>query len=158
MRLGITGHRGLSPAVEHQVRQLLGQAVVSRAPSGLTVLSCLADGPDTWLAEIVLAHGGTLEAVLPATQYRADLPEDHHPLYDALLAQAARVHRTGFDTSGSQAHMAGSELLVDQADELLAVWDGQPARGHGGTADVVRYAQRHNVPVTVLWPHGASRD
>ncbi|MER5913805.1 hypothetical protein ABT124_25810, partial [Streptomyces sp. NPDC001982] len=49
------------------------------------------------------------------------------------------------------------ELLVDQADELLAVWDGQPARGFGGTADVVAYAHRQGVPVRIIWPEGATR-
>ena len=32
--------------------------------------------------------------------------------------------------------MATSKLMVDQADELYAVWDGKPARSYGGTADV----------------------
>ncbi|MEV5731635.1 hypothetical protein AB0N50_38930 [Streptomyces pharetrae] len=52
---------------------------------------------------------------------------------------------------------AGSEILVGVVDELLAVWDGKPARGYGGTADVVAYAQRQGTAVRVLWPQGASR-
>jgi len=35
--------------------------------------------------------------------------------------------------------MAASAYMIDHADELWAVWDGQPARGYGGTADVVAY-------------------
>jgi hypothetical protein len=38
------------------------------------------------------------------------------------------------------------------------VWDGQPARGYGGTADVVAYAKRTGVPYSVIWPEGATRD
>jgi hypothetical protein len=53
--------------------------------------------------------------------------------------------------------MAASRLMIDTADELLAVWDGQPARGHGGTADVVAYARSHGKPVHVIWPAGAER-
>jgi hypothetical protein len=48
-------------------------------------------------------------------------------------------------------------MLAD-ADELLAVWDGQPARGYGGTADVVEAARYKGIPVTVVWPAGAKRD
>jgi hypothetical protein len=33
-----------------------------------------------------------------------------------------------------------------QADELYAVWDGKPARAHGGTADVVAYAREQGTP------------
>lgn len=48
-------------------------------------------------------------------------------------------------------------MLVGMADRLLAVWDGKPARGFGGTADVVAYARRVGVPVDVIWPEGAVR-
>ncbi|MER5972776.1 hypothetical protein ABT112_24095 [Streptomyces sp. NPDC002055] len=158
MYVGITGHRGLSSDVEQQVRLLLATAVRAYDASGLTAVSCIADGPDSWFAEAVLEHGGRLEIVVPAEEYREGLPESHWPLYDALTNRASVVHSTGMTTSDSAAHMAGSELMVGLADELLAVWDGKPARGHGGTADVVAHAERHNVPVRVLWPEGAARD
>jgi hypothetical protein len=63
-----------------------------------------------------------------------------------------------FTESTSQAHMEASKAMIDQADELFAVWDGQPARAYGGTADVVAYAREHGTPVRVIWPHGAERD
>jgi hypothetical protein len=156
MRVGITGHRGLSPEVEQRVRELLDDAV--RHLGGDVVgVSCLADGPDSWFAESVLAHGGRLEVVIPAEQYRNSLPTEHHALYDRLLRHASEVHHTGIAESDSAAHMAGSEVLVGLVDELLAVWDGKPAWGFGGTADVVAYAERCGVPVRLLWPEGASR-
>ncbi|MEV7598524.1 hypothetical protein AB0O91_14200 [Kitasatospora sp. NPDC089797] len=157
MRIGITGHRGLSAEMEEQVRQLLGSSLASEDPSTLTIVSCIADGPDTWIAEIALAQGAQLEVVIPADRYRAGLPEWHHPAYDRLLESATAVHRTGCTESDEAAHMAGSEILVRRADKLLAVWDGLPARGYGGTADVVAYARQRGVPVEVLWPRGARR-
>jgi len=54
--------------------------------------------------------------------------------------------------------MAASKFMVDEADELYAVWDGKPARGYGGTADVVAYARDHDITVQVIWPAGAERD
>jgi len=53
--------------------------------------------------------------------------------------------------------MAASRLMVDAADELFAVWDGQPARGHGGTADVVAYARERGKPVTSSGQPGPAR-
>ncbi|MER5493786.1 hypothetical protein [Streptomyces sp. NPDC002490] len=158
MRVGITGHRGLSSAVEVQTRALLAEAVALYEPGELVAVSCIADGPDTWFALAVLERGGGLEVVLPAQDYRADLPEWHHSTYDELLRRAAAVHRTGLVASGAHAHMAGGELLADSVEVLIAVWDGQPARGLGGTADVVAHAERNGVPVRVLWPEGAVRD
>ncbi|EFG03919.1 hypothetical protein [Streptomyces clavuligerus] len=157
LRIGITGHRGLPGPVARDVRRRLAVLAAAYDPAGLIAVSCLADGPDTWWAQEVLAAGGRLEAVVPAGEYRAGLPDWHHHDYDTLLNQATTVHRTGLAESTSQAHQAGSELLIDRCDKLLAVWDGLPARGFGGTADAVAYAHRTNTPVTVLWPEGASR-
>ncbi|MFI1700278.1 hypothetical protein ACH419_30440 [Streptomyces bobili] len=157
MRVGITGHRGLSQAVEELVRPMLAAAVAEHDPAELVGVSCIADGPDSWFAEAVLHHGGRIEVVVPALGYRESLPGWHHPTYDRLMRQAADLHETGIRDSDSQAHMSGSELLVCLVDELLAVWDGKPARGYGGTADVVAYAGRQATAVRILWPEGASR-
>jgi hypothetical protein len=124
----------------------------------LTGLSCLADGADQIFARAVLDCGGLLEVIVPANEYRDGLPEESHDEYDRLLGLAAVVHRLQFVESTSEAHMEASRVLVDEADELCAVWDGQPARAYGGTADVVAYARQRGVPVRVIWPVGARRD
>ncbi|MFF4051957.1 hypothetical protein ACFYZ5_35475 [Streptomyces chartreusis] len=157
MRVGITGHRGLSKAVEDEVRRMLAAKVEEFDPSELLGVSCIADGPDTWWAQMVLQAGGQVEVVIPAEEYRDGLPSWHHDTYDDLMRQASDVHQTGLRESTSEAHQAGSEILVGLSDMVLAVWDGKPARGYGGTADVVEYARRLGVPVSVLWPEGAER-
>ena len=78
--------------------------------------------------------------------------------YDGLLGQAASVCRLPFTESTPESHLAASKLMVDEADELYAVWDGKPARAYGGTADVVAYARERGTPVRVIWPEGAQRD
>lgn len=158
MRVGITGHRGLPDDVAEQVRQQLHAELEMLPRDGLVGVSCIADGPDAWFARAVLDLGGQLEVVVPAEKYRDGLPGWHHADYDALMTSATEIHGTGLAASDSQAHMAGSEVLVGLVDQLFAVWDGQPARGYGGTADVVAYAERTGVPVRVLWPDGATRD
>lgn len=52
--------------------------------------------------------------------------------------------------------MTAGKLMVDQADELYALWDGKPARSYGGTADVMACAREHGAAVRVIWP-GAQR-
>lgn len=47
------------------------------------------------------------------------------------------------------------QLLVRQADLVIALWNGQPAAGSGGTADVVQDARRSGVPVLWLRPDAA---
>ncbi len=74
------------------------------------------------------------------------------------MARASAVHHTRMRESNSRAHRASSEIMVGLADQMIAVWDGQPARGYGGTADVVAYAHRVGVPVRIVWPEGTTRD
>jgi hypothetical protein len=155
-RIAISGHRGLAAPTVHLVDQALRAALAEHAPD-VTGISCLADGADQIFARAVTDLGGTLEPVIPAAQYREGLPAESHPGYDYLLAKAAAVHRLPFTESTSESHMAASRLMVDQADELYAVWDGKPARAYGGTADVVAYARERCIPVRVIWPDGAQR-
>ncbi len=156
-RVAISGHRGLPPATERLVEQAL-RAELADNGQPLTGISCLADGADQLFARVVLDLGGAIEVVIPAAEYRDRLPEAAHAGYDALLARASAVHRCDFDESTSESHMAASEHMLTTADRLIAVWDGQPARGFGGTADVVDAARSRGLPVTVIWPDGAVRD
>ncbi|SMC59085.1 hypothetical protein [Lentzea albidocapillata] len=154
-RLAITGHRGLTAALEAEIDRMIRAAV---AENGSVVgVSCLADGADAVFAQAVLDAGGALVAVLPASRYRDTLPEAYRPVYDGLLARAGKVVRLEYVTPDPHAYMEAGERMVDESDALLAVWDGLPGRGPGGTADVVAYARSKGVPVTVLWPEGAVR-
>ena len=157
-RLAITGHRGLPDATAELVDAALWAEIGNRADPDLVGLSCLADGADTLFAQAILDHRGALHVIVPAQKYRDGLPADHHPTYDALIAQATKVITLDHLESDPEAHMDASLHMIASADELLAVWDGQPARGYGGTADVVIAAREHGLPVTVIWPAGAERD
>jgi hypothetical protein len=158
MRIGISGHRGLPESTVRLVDAALRAEITKHHPDKLVGVSCIANGADSLFAQAVLDHGAQLEVIVPADHYRAGLPTDHHPTYDHLLAAATKVHRLPYKQSTSEAHMAASRHMLDMIDQLIAVWDGQPARGHGGTADVVNEAHRHQLPVTIIWPSGASRD
>ena len=156
-RIAISGHRELPSATERLVKDALTGALERFPGPSLVGVSCLADGADALFAESVLDRGGQLEVVVPAVEYRDGLPAGHHATYDRLLAAAAEVYPLDFQASTSESHMAASERMLDLTEELFAVWDGLPARGYGGTADVVGEARRRGMPVTVIWPPGARR-
>ncbi|NRQ38050.1 hypothetical protein HII36_40410 [Nonomuraea sp. NN258] len=128
------------------------------AVTGLTGLTCLADGADQIFARAVLEAGGELVVVVPARDYRDGLPGESWAAFDELLSRASKVHALDFVASTSEAYMAASVLMLDEAEVLFAVWDGRPARGYGGTADVVAEARERGIPVRVIWPEGARRD
>lgn len=156
MRIGISGHRDLTPATVEAVRSEV-ERVLADHVDGLQGVSCLADGADQLFAQAVVNAGGRLIAVVPAEQYRDGLPAESHAEYDRLLAAAVGVVRLPFVESNSESHMAASVAMLDRIDLLVAVWDGKPARGYGGTADVVAEAERRKIGVTVVWPEGSDR-
>lgn len=47
--------------------------------------------------------------------------------------------------------------MLELADALVAVWDGQPAKDQGGTGMVVEQARRLGKPMHLVWPPGATR-
>ncbi len=156
-RIAVSGHRGLPGPTSVLVEKAIRAALEADGPD-VTGISCLADGADQIFARALVDLGGHIEAVVPAARYRDGLPSGAWPEYDRLLALADTVHRLDFTESTSEAHMAASRFMLSHADELWAVWDGKPARGYGGTADVVACAKESGIPVQVIWPAGARRD
>lgn len=158
-RVAVSGHRGLPAEVTRFVDQAIRDYLSQMDDDGpLVGLSCLADGADQIFARAVLDLGGDLEVVVPAQQYRDGLPAEAHNGYDELMARASNVHRLDRIESTSAAHMEASVEMLKLSDHLIAVWDGQPARAYGGTADVVAAAHKLGIPVTVIWPEGVARD
>lgn len=156
-RIGIVGHRGLPLSTAELVWSGLVDLLRAWSP-GLTGVTCLADGADQLFARVVLSLGGQIEVIVPAERYREGLPRDAQDDYDHLISAASNVERLAFVESTEEAHMAAGRALVDRSELLVAVWDGAPARGFGGTADIVVYARQRGVPVEVVWPPGASRE
>jgi hypothetical protein len=157
-RLGITGHINLTPATADLVAGAIRKALAGYQPEALTGVSCIAGGADSIFAEAVLDAGGLLEVILPAEGYRdrALAPEDAGR-FDDLLRRASVVRVMPFPAPGRDAYAAANEALLDSCDRLLAVWDGRPANGAGGTAEVVAHARMRDVPVEIIWPAGAQR-
>jgi hypothetical protein len=48
------------------------------------------------------------------------------------------------------AYARAGHAIVDASDVLVALWDGKPARGRGGTAEIVQYALDHDVLVEMI--------
>jgi hypothetical protein len=82
---------------------------------------------------------------------------EHAELFDRLVSAASDVIVLPFEHAGREAYEAANELLLERADELVAVWDGQPSTGEGGTGDMVEHARAAGVAVTQVWPEGSAR-
>lgn len=157
MRVGITGHSNLTADAEPAVAAAL-EKVLAEIGGPVVGVTCLARGADQIGAQVVLDHGGDVEVILPAADYHErKVKPDNREVFEALLRRASVVRVLPFDTANRGAYMAASEALLDGVEHVVAVWDGQPSDGHGGTGGVVAAARERGLPVTVVWPEGAAR-
>lgn len=159
MRIGVTGHSNLTAPSTPLVADAIRAVLAKQDATELVGVSCLARGADQLFARVMLDAGGMLEVVLPATDYRErKVKPDNAAEFDELIGKAATVHVMPFAESNRDAYMAASEHVLTAVDAVVAVWDGQPSGGHGGTGDVVAAARKRGIPVTVVWPPGAARE
>ncbi|MFD9127910.1 hypothetical protein [Kitasatospora sp. NPDC059571] len=155
--IAVTGHLNLTGETVPLVRAELRRLLAERGAGPLTGLSCLAPGADTLFADEVLAAGGRLVAVLPSMGYRRAFAAGQLADLDRLLAAAAEVVIIPRPEPDDLAYQQANAELLRRADLLVAVWDGLPGSGPGGTADAVAAARRSGVPVLAVWPTGAAR-
>jgi hypothetical protein len=156
LRLGVTGHRSLTH--EDEIRRAINVAIdqaLLTSPAGsataLTVVSALAEGADRLVVhECLRRPGATLVAVLPLPidEYGTDfVAAASRQEFTDLLALATFVEIADEMPTREHAYERAGQLMVEQSDAVIAVWDGRPAAGRGGTADVVAYARARHVPV-----------
>jgi hypothetical protein len=158
-RIGITGHTNLTDDTAALVAGAIRSVLAKRSPEDLVGVTCLARGADQVFARVVLDLGGSIEVVLPAADYRdRQVMPENVAEFDELLGKAAAVRTMPFPESGPAAYMAASEYVLSAVESVIAVWDGGPSGGYGGTADVVDAARAQEILVTVVWPDGAARE
>jgi len=55
------------------------------------------------------------------------------------LVAASDAIRMPFDDPSETAFWEAGKRVVETSDYMIAVWNGLPAKGLGGTADIVRF-------------------
>lgn len=156
-RLGITGHQKIPASALDYITQGV-RAILAAQNRPLVGYSSLAAGADQLFAEELLAAGGVLHAVVPSDEYESTFSDDDQVSYRRLLAAAADTTYLPYSTPGEDAYNAAGKWIAEHSDILVAVWDGEDARGLGGTADAVAHARKSGRDVQIVWPEGTVRD
>lgn len=152
MKAGITGHQNLGGQknVDWVAAQIEHAVVQKHVTHGFT---SLAIGADQIFARILRQRGVPYTAVIPCQKYEATFQTSEHlAQYRALLENAAHIVELDFKAPEEAAFMAAGRRVVELADFMIAVWNGLPAKGLGGTADVVQCARSANKRVLHLNP------
>jgi hypothetical protein len=182
LAVGVTGHRaevleaGDVERLRERVRQTLlliaeaGCALLERerecfAPGRpvLRFVSPIADGADQIAAELALELGWELQAILPFARdnYRETLANpEARERFDLLVDRATcLLELPGNPDDSVDAYVMTGRATVAHCDVLIAVWDGKPPRGRGGTAEVVQVALTRGTAIVhvPLDPSGEAR-
>ncbi|HMN73575.1 MAG TPA: hypothetical protein PKA55_17070 [Rhodoblastus sp.] len=148
----------------------------ARDEAELVLISALAEGADQIAVDVfrsravpagVIAH---VEAVIPFPVEGYATTMTTEAARDALRDMAATARACIILADGSpdpakeedplelhwrnQRYAIVGDILIRQADVLVAVWDGTPSTATGGTASVILGAMRERLPV--LWAHATT--
>ena len=176
--VGVTGHRadvlpaGSVDPLRERIRGVL--TLIDEAGAGLAkeqkncfsecaparrFVSPIADGADQIAAEVALELGWDLQAILPFGRkpYRASLANHGaREQFDSLLERATCVLELPGDSKRElDAYVMTGRATVAHCDILIAIWDGLPPRGRGGTGEVVLMAITSGTAVIHLPPDPA---
>jgi hypothetical protein len=173
LRIGITGHRAIaadpmvSKAVETAITKLFRTLANGSTPSKadkplsssahfrLKVISMLAEGADLVGMQAALDCGAELMGVLPFDEqsYREGFAGGQsRVVFDNVLSKLSSIVVLGGIVGDDASYELANSEILDQSDVVIAVWDGDPARGPGGTGDVVHDALERGLPVIVISP------
>ena len=153
--VGFTGHRRLKQpdkvgALLREILASLGREI----PGQLVGHSSIAIGGDTLFAEACLASGMPWIALLPFAEgdFKSDFSDTDWNKARQLLQRAARVESLAGTKDRNVGYLECGLATVEEADLMIAVWDEEPSRGTGGTADVVAHARNFGKPLILLHP------
>jgi len=173
LTVGVTGHRleaipaaeraGVEARIADVLAQIEAEAkalhereqeLFSRQAPLFTLVSPLAEGADQMAAEAALALGWQLQVVLPfdRASYGADFNDDDSArrFHKLLEAASCTLELPGDPRDPLEAYVMAGRGTVAHCDILIAVWDGLPPRGRGGTAEVVELALARGTAIVHL--------
>jgi hypothetical protein len=149
MRIGITGHQNFENH-EWVEAGIINELSNVEATHGF---SSLAVGADQLFARLLAQRAIPYTVIVPSAHYEdtfetpADLAN-----YNALLDESSSRIVLNNDKPSEQAFYDAGQRVVDESDMVIAVWNGKPAKGLGGTADMVKYAEDNSKSVVHLNP------
>ena len=154
MAIGFSGHRALVDETRCRaaIKEFLQRQKASTA--GLVYgVSSVAAGADLLFAESCLELSLPLCVLLPLPieEFRNDLDENTWGRAQRILARAASVEVASGNQPRDACYYECGIETVQRSRLILAVWNGEPAQGLGGTEDVVTFARGIGRPV--VWLH-----
>ena len=157
LAIGFTGHRKLPD--EAKCREAIRKVLldwIDKVPGVVYGVTSAAAGGDLLFAETCLELNLPIRVFLPLPkeQFREDFDEPAWARAECVFKKALSVEVTGAGEKLPDRYYECGIETVQQSQVLLALWDGEPSQGLGGTADMVHFAKEQGRPV--IWIHSAT--
>lgn len=151
--IGFSGHRQVADkdGAAKAIRAAL-ETLRREVPGEWIGVSSVAVGSDQAFVDQVLGIGMAWHVILPLprAEFEKDFSADEWVDVEKLLTRAEHSRVISENGEREDAYLDCGMETVNDADVLLALWDGEAARGKGGTADVVDYAKALGKPVIII--------
>lgn len=139
MKVGITGHQHLGSEETISWISSVLESVIDQSNIDVGITS-LAVGADQLFAEVLKKKHIRYIVIIPSDEYEKTFKDRNHvEKYRDLLHSASDTMKMSFPEPSETAFYAAGKEMVNLADLIIAIWDGRPAKGLGGTADIVQY-------------------
>lgn len=152
LTVGFTGHRKL--ADEKVVQAAIAQALdrLSMTNPRLAGATSAASGADTLFLEELSRRSIPYFLFLPASaeHFREDFTSQEWQRVSPHLSNALNIDVIAAEIPEDSGYLEAGLLVADEADVVVAVWNGRPAEGVGGTGDIVQYCRRLEKPLVVI--------
>jgi uncharacterized phage-like protein YoqJ len=150
-----TGHRpnklgGYGSEVADRLFMTARDFLISRQVYGQSVTEVISGGALGWdqaLAWAAVYEDIPLTLALPFPGFHSKWPSQSQEGLELLVSKADQVIYVCDAGYAPWKMQKRNEWMVDQADKVLALWDGSP----GGTANCVAYANKVKKPIINLW-------
>jgi hypothetical protein len=160
--IGVSGHREFAniTAVSDAVDSVFDHILDSFGENISKVISPLAEGADRLVATCAIEnYSAQLIAPLPfeLSEYMLDFRSNSSKKeFTNLIKLANKVIQLPDEDTRNAGYLAAGMYTLDQSDVLIAIWDGRPARGIGGTGQIVAEARKQGKPMA--WIQVPDRD
>lgn len=113
-----------------------------------TVISGMAIGWDTWLAQAALDLEIPVHAYVPFPEQGKTWPTDSRKEYERILNLSDLVIYIS-NSYSDEAFLKRDRAMVDDCDQVFSLLN--PEANSGGTFYTVKYAEKNNKPITNFW-------
>lgn len=164
--LGVTGHRNIDvkdKTLINRIKAELRSIRETHQETEFVIISGLAEGADRLVAKLAQKElNAKLIAVLavPEESFKMDFADaNSRREFKTLLNKSETIITSpllskkawqSYTPSRNNQYAWIGAFIAVHSNYLLAIWDGKPARGRGGTAEVVRWFKGGRIPKLML--------